>query len=127
MDPFIIVHDKCVFVDQQVLKLQEAPDMVPVGELPRHMMLWTDRYLTNRVIPGSRIVATGIFSTYQAAKRVRLLLIKFIMLSNSARGDSAERFEQPARAEEPIPPSFAHRRHWGRNGRIITIWRAIHA
>ncbi|KAG9049449.1 minichromosome maintenance protein 5 [Tulasnella sp. UAMH 9824] len=52
----------------QTIKLQEAPDMVPVGELPRHMMLWADRYLTNRVIPGSRIIATGIFSTFQSAK-----------------------------------------------------------
>ncbi|KAG8970275.1 minichromosome maintenance protein 5 [Tulasnella sp. 425] len=68
LDPYIILHDRCTFVDQQTIKLQEAPDMVPVGELPRHMMLWADRYLTNRVIPGSRIIATGIFSTFQAAK-----------------------------------------------------------
>lgn len=26
------------------------------------------RYLTSRVVPGSRIIATGIYSTYQAAK-----------------------------------------------------------
>lgn len=70
MDPYIILHDRCTFVDQQTIKLQEAPDMVPVGELPRHMMLWADRYLTNRVIPGSRIIATGIFSTFQSAKTV---------------------------------------------------------
>ncbi|KAG8932188.1 minichromosome maintenance protein 5 [Tulasnella sp. 418] len=68
MDPYLIVHDKCTFVDQQTIKLQEAPDMVPVGELPRHIMLWCDRYLTNRVIPGSRVVATGIYSTFQSAK-----------------------------------------------------------
>lgn len=70
MDPYLIVHDKCQFVDQQTIKLQEAPDMVPVGELPRHVMVWADRYLTNRVIPGSRMVATGISSTFQAAKSV---------------------------------------------------------
>ena len=31
------------FSDHQTLKLQEAPDMVPVGELPRHMLLSVDR------------------------------------------------------------------------------------
>ena len=44
LDPYQIVHDKCEFVDSQTLKLQEAPDMVPVGELPRHLILFADRY-----------------------------------------------------------------------------------
>ena len=39
--------------------------MVPVGELPRHMLLSAERYLTGRVIPGSRVIATGIYSTFQ--------------------------------------------------------------
>jgi len=30
-------------VDQQTLKIQEAPDMVPVGELPRYMLATVDR------------------------------------------------------------------------------------
>jgi DNA replication licensing factor MCM5 len=43
MDPYMIVHGKSAFIDSQTLKLQEAPDMVPVGELPRHMLLSVDR------------------------------------------------------------------------------------
>ncbi|GAA5881058.1 hypothetical protein JCM16303_004661 [Sporobolomyces ruberrimus] len=68
LDPYMIIHDKCTFVDQQTIKLQEAPDMVPTGELPRHVILSVDRYLTGKVVPGSRIVATGIYSTFQAGK-----------------------------------------------------------
>jgi DNA replication licensing factor MCM5 len=71
MDPYIIVHSKSTFSDHQVLKLQEAPDMVPVGELPRHMLLSADRYLTGQVVPGSRVIATGIYSTYSSGKDVR--------------------------------------------------------
>jgi DNA replication licensing factor MCM5 len=69
------------------MKLQEAPDMVPVGELPRHMLLSVDRfvlfsvtarfhtltpfrYLTGKVIPGTRLIATGIYSTF-SSKGVR--------------------------------------------------------
>src|SRR3954470_4830161 len=66
MDPYMIVHENSRFVDQQFLKLQEAPDMVPVGELPRHVMLSADRYLTNRVVPGSRAVVLGIYSIFQS-------------------------------------------------------------
>lgn len=64
MDPYFIVHEKCQFVDQQVLKLQEAPDQVPVGELPRHVLISADRYLANRVVPGSRCTITGVSSIF---------------------------------------------------------------
>lgn len=67
-DPFLVIHEKCRFVDSQNLKLQEAPDMVPVGELPRHMQLTVDRSLCSRVVPGSRIIATGIYSTFNNSR-----------------------------------------------------------
>jgi len=65
LDPYFVVHEKSHFVDQQIIKLQEAPDQVPVGELPRHVLISADRYLTNRVVPGSRCTVMGIFSIYQ--------------------------------------------------------------
>ncbi|KAF8329815.1 MCM2/3/5 family-domain-containing protein [Cantharellus anzutake] len=68
LDPYQIMHDKCEFMDSQTLKLQEAPDMVPVGELPRHLILFADRYLTSRVAPGSRVIVTGIYSTFNVGK-----------------------------------------------------------
>lgn len=43
LDPFYIMPDKCKCVDFQVLKLQESPDAVPNGEMPRHMQLYCDR------------------------------------------------------------------------------------
>ncbi len=61
--------------------------MVPVGELPRHMLLSLDRfvlfpatpifhnlapfrYLTSKIVPGTRLIATGIYSTF-SSKGVR--------------------------------------------------------
>ncbi|KAI0966676.1 MCM2/3/5 family protein [Xylaria arbuscula] len=66
LDPYFVVHEKSRFVDQQIIKLQEAPDQVPVGELPRHVLISADRFLTNRVVPGSRCTIMGIFSIYQS-------------------------------------------------------------
>ena len=43
LDPYFIVPDKCRCVDFQVLKLQESPDAVPNGEMPRHLTLYVDR------------------------------------------------------------------------------------
>lgn len=68
-NPYLIVHDKSTFIDQQTLKLQETSDMVPVGEMPRHITLFVDRYLCNTLVPGTRCEIIGIYDTYQQKVR----------------------------------------------------------
>ncbi|XP_052769415.1 DNA replication licensing factor mcm5-like [Mya arenaria] len=67
VDPFFIVPDKCRCVDFQVLKLQEAPESVPNGEMPRHMQLFCDRYMCDKAVPGNRVSVIGIFSIKKMA------------------------------------------------------------
>jgi DNA replication licensing factor MCM5 len=43
IDPYMIDAAKSKYIDSQTLKFQETPDMVPVGELPRHVLLSVDR------------------------------------------------------------------------------------
>ncbi|XP_038072894.1 DNA replication licensing factor mcm5-like [Patiria miniata] len=62
LDPYFIVPDKCKCVDYQVLKLQECPEDVPNGELPRHIQLYCDRYLCERVVPGNRVTIMGVYA-----------------------------------------------------------------
>lgn len=66
VDPFFIVPDKCKCVDFQVLKLQEAPESVPNGEMPRHLQMYADRYLCEKVVPGNRVSVIGIYSIKKA-------------------------------------------------------------
>lgn len=54
--------DQCRCVDFQVLKLQELPDHIPQGEMPRHLQLFCERYLCDRVVPGNRVIILGIYS-----------------------------------------------------------------
>uniref|UniRef100_A0A671QZV8 DNA replication licensing factor MCM5 n=1 Tax=Sinocyclocheilus anshuiensis TaxID=1608454 RepID=A0A671QZV8_9TELE len=68
VDPYFIIPDKCVCVDFQTLRLQEAPDAVPHGEMPRHMQLYCDRYLCDRVVPGNRVTVMGIYSIKKVAQ-----------------------------------------------------------
>ena len=51
-----------------MLKLQESPESVPQGEMPRHMQLFCDRYLCDRVVPGNRVTVMGIFSIKKSGK-----------------------------------------------------------
>ncbi|XP_058731947.1 DNA replication licensing factor MCM5-like [Vicia villosa] len=67
IDPWLIVPDKSKYVDQQTLKLQENPEDVPTGELPRNLLLSVDRHLVQTVVPGSRLTIVGIYSIFQAS------------------------------------------------------------
>merc|ERR1719506_3254417 len=60
-NPFIIVDDLCEHADEQILKLQELPDHVPVGEMPRHVDLCVSQYLVDKASPGARLTAIGVF------------------------------------------------------------------
>eukprot|EP01031_Cornospumella_fuschlensis_P022281 gene22281-27244_t len=62
----VIMADQCEYIDQQTLKLQESPEAVPTGEMPRHIMLSVDRYLVDRVSPGTRISVLGVVSLFSS-------------------------------------------------------------
>ncbi|TMW50028.1 hypothetical protein DOY81_004894 [Sarcophaga bullata] len=71
LDPFFIMPDKCKCVDFQILKLQELPDFVPQGEIPRHLQLFCERSLCERVVPGNRVLIQGIYSIRKVGKPSR--------------------------------------------------------
>lgn len=62
LDPYIVVPEECAYKDHQVLKIQEAPELVPTGEMPRTFIVTCERGLVDKVTPGMRITLVGIFS-----------------------------------------------------------------
>ncbi|XP_050354126.1 DNA replication licensing factor Mcm5 [Nymphalis io] len=68
LDPYFIIPDKCKCIDYQVLKLQEAPEMIPQGEMPRHLTVYCERVLCERVAPGARVTVLGIYSIKKISK-----------------------------------------------------------
>ena len=62
LDTYSVVTDRCEYLDQQTLKLQEAPELIPTGEMPRTFLLTCDRYLTDKVTPGNRVKIVGVLS-----------------------------------------------------------------
>ena len=62
IDPYVMVPEKSKFVDQQSLKLQENPEEVPAGEMPRTMMLCVDRKLVQKIAPGTRVTICGVYT-----------------------------------------------------------------
>ncbi|EAN33960.1 MCM2/3/5 family protein [Theileria parva strain Muguga] len=63
-NPYVIIVNECQFVDVQLLKMQELAEDVPTGDMPRHLQLNVTRYLCDKVIPGDRIYAHGVLTSY---------------------------------------------------------------
>ena len=56
-----IVHNRCIFADKQIIKLQETPDSVPDGQTPHSVSLCAYDELVDVCKAGDRIEVTGIF------------------------------------------------------------------
>lgn len=67
MNPFQVVTENCCFTDQHIMKLQELPESVPVGEMPRSITLLADRGLVDRCTAGTRVTVVGIFTATEGA------------------------------------------------------------
>lgn len=60
-NPFQIIQEHCEFVDEQTLKLQELPEHVPIGEMPRAIDLCVDQYDVDAATPGTRLTCIAIY------------------------------------------------------------------
>jgi DNA replication licensing factor MCM5 len=93
--PFSVVPDESRFVDQQTLKLQEAPERVPTGEMPRSVLLAVERSLVDVAPPGTRVsvfciptmFTTGGFNNQNPTKSVYLRVVGMVR-DNDAHGQS---------------------------------------
>lgn len=80
-DSYIVLPDRGDYVDQQTLKLQENPEVVPTGEMPRNLALIADRHLVDKASPGTRVSVVGITSVVNAgAKQVGAVAIRTLYI-----------------------------------------------
>lgn len=112
LDPFFIVPDNCVCVDYQIIKLQELPDSIPQGEVARHLRLYCERYLCDKVVPGNRVIVTGVFCIKKvniSSKRdnnekptvgVRAPYIRVLGITADSMESGLQNTSQPVSAEE---------------------------
>ena len=56
-----LIHNRCMFADKQLIRLQETPDEIPEGETPYTVTLFAYDDMVDSVRPGDRVEVTGIF------------------------------------------------------------------
>ncbi|VDQ02368.1 unnamed protein product [Trichobilharzia regenti] len=52
-------HNRCLFVDKQMIKLQESPEDMPSSQTPHTVLMYAHEELVDKVQPGDRVVVTG--------------------------------------------------------------------
>ncbi|CEO96340.1 DNA replication licensing factor MCM4 [Plasmodiophora brassicae] len=55
------IHNRCEFADKQLIRVQEAPELIPDGETPQSVDVFAWNDLVDVVRPGDRVTITGIF------------------------------------------------------------------
>jgi DNA replication licensing factor MCM5 len=112
LNPYAIVADESQFTDRQKIKLQEAPEKVPTGEMPRSVMVAVERGLVDKAPPGTRVsifcIPTLFGNSGSASSAVQQkVYLRCVGLSkDNSIGDSA----QFSPAEEEAFGQLARRR-----------------
>uniref|UniRef100_A0A0N4Z495 DNA replication licensing factor MCM4 n=1 Tax=Parastrongyloides trichosuri TaxID=131310 RepID=A0A0N4Z495_PARTI len=56
-----LIHNRSIFLDKQIIKLQESPSEMPAGQTPYTVTLFAHGNLVESVQPGDRVAVTGIY------------------------------------------------------------------
>jgi len=60
-ESFQMIHNRCNFLDKQIVRLQEAPEDMPEGETPQTVSMCTWGKMVDVAKPGDRVEVTGIY------------------------------------------------------------------
>lgn len=93
-DSMVLVHNRCLFSDKQLIKIQETPDAIPDGQTPHSVTLCVYDALVDVARPGDRVEVTGIFRSAPVRansnqRRIRALFRTYIDVVHLRRTEAA--------------------------------------
>ncbi|CAL8344985.1 unnamed protein product [Merluccius merluccius] len=56
-----LIHNRSMFSDKQMVKIQESPEDMPAGQTPQTTVVYAHNDLVDKVQPGDRVNITGIY------------------------------------------------------------------
>lgn len=75
---FQLIHNRCLFTDKQVVKMQETPESMPEGETPATITVCAYDDLVDHGKPGDRAVITGVYRAVPMRVNPRLRTVKTV-------------------------------------------------
>uniref|UniRef100_A0A5S6QS04 DNA replication licensing factor MCM4 n=1 Tax=Trichuris muris TaxID=70415 RepID=A0A5S6QS04_TRIMR len=58
---FVLISNRSIFGDRQIVKLQEFPDEMPPGQAPLSVSIYLLDSMVDLIMPGDRVTVTGIY------------------------------------------------------------------
>ncbi|OAG32639.1 DNA replication licensing factor MCM5 [Nematocida sp. ERTm5] len=85
-DSFVASPEKSILQDVQYIKIQEAFEDLPTGEISRHLMVTAADGLVDRVIPGTSVTITGVYSIGNTKNNIPFIKAMGISVSEQKIG-----------------------------------------
>ncbi|XP_030070031.1 DNA replication licensing factor MCM4 [Microcaecilia unicolor] len=73
-----LIHNRSMFSDKQMIKLQESPEDMPAGQTPHTVVLFAHNDLVDKVQPGDRVNVTGIYRAVPIRVNPRVSNVKSV-------------------------------------------------
>ncbi|KAM4687368.1 DNA replication licensing factor MCM4 [Discoglossus pictus] len=73
-----LIHNRSMFSDKQMIKLQESPEDMPAGQTPHTVVLYGHNDLVDKVQPGDRVNVTGIYRAVPIRVNPRVRNVKSV-------------------------------------------------
>lgn len=73
-----LIHNRSVFTDKQLIKVQEKPDDMPAGQTPHSIMVHAYSDLVDAVDPGDRVIITGVYRAQAFRENPRMRTVKSV-------------------------------------------------
>ncbi|XP_069777639.1 DNA replication licensing factor MCM4 isoform X2 [Narcine bancroftii] len=73
-----LIHNRSLFSDKQMVKLQESPEDMPAGQTPHTVILFAHNDLVDKVQPGDRVNVTGIYRAVPIRVNPRVSNVKSV-------------------------------------------------
>ncbi|OCT76788.1 hypothetical protein XELAEV_18031991mg [Xenopus laevis] len=73
-----LIHNRSMFSDKQMIKLQESPEDMPAGQTPHTTILYGHNDLVDKVQPGDRVNVTGIYRAVPIRVNPRVRNVKSV-------------------------------------------------
>ena len=77
-DSFQLLHNRSLFTDKQLVRVQETPDQVPAGQTPASVVTFCFDDLVDACPPGSKVEITGVLRAQPLRVHPKLSKLKSI-------------------------------------------------
>jgi hypothetical protein len=77
-DTYQLMHNRSLFADKQLVRLQETPDQVPAGQTPASLVTFCFDTLVDQVQPGDKVEVTGILRAQPVRVNPKITKLKSV-------------------------------------------------